>query len=288
MGRQSNSFRKAAWLPLVVALGVGTVLLVVWAPVSSATVPRAQAAPVPPQPVAQPSTILGTTFYTGTVTGTHMVWVGAFTTTMGGPPAFFTTRSGPGPYTLTVEAGTYHIIGGMDADDSGGAPNPAIDPMGAYAGNPVTVTAGTTMAAVSFVLLDPASPPTGTGSISGWIGYTGRNPGTHNIIVFAGRQGQQGPPAYATVMTGTGPYTLTNVVDGTYTVGAFMDLGGDMGPPRPNEPFGWYDPGGDGQPDPVIVSGGNALTGIDVTLHDPQRTIFLPLILIRYPVPDGP
>ena len=30
----------------------------------------------------------------------------------------------------------------MDADDSGGAPDPSVDPMGAYAANPVTVTAG--------------------------------------------------------------------------------------------------------------------------------------------------
>jgi hypothetical protein len=230
-------------------------------------------------PAAQePGTINGTIFYTGTITGTHLVWAGAFTSTHGGPPVYSTIREGPGPYTLTgIDEGVYYIMAGMDADDSGGPPDPAIDPMGVYANNPVTVASGAVITAVDVLLLDPSPPPTGTGSIAGWISYGGGITTTHNVIVVAGRLGE--PPAYSTVIYGVGPYTITNVADGTYNVAAFMDLDGDMGPPQPDEPFGWYDPTGDGNPDPVVVSEGNAVTGIDVMLHDPSRYLYLPLVL---------
>lgn len=222
--------------------------------------------------------ISGDIAYAGAVTGTHMVWAGAFTTTLGGPPAFAMTRSGPGPYTLTVAAGVYHLYAGMDADDSGGAPDPAIDPLGGYALNPLTVTAGAAITAVDILLADP-SPPA-AGSISGRIAYSGVITGTHNIVIFAGRQGDPGPPAHAAVIAGTGVYAIAHVPDGDYLVGAFIDLGGDMGPPQPDEPFGWYDPTGDGQPDAVAIRAGGAATGIDITLRDRWAyAVLLPLVL---------
>jgi len=224
--------------------------------------------------------ITGTIGYTGTVTGTHLVWAGAFTSTQGGPPVYATVRDGPGPYTLAgIGEGIYYIMAGMDADDSGGPPDPAIDPLGVYAHNPVTVTGGVVITAVDVLLLDPTPPPTETGSIAGLTSYVGGITTTHNVIVVAGRVEDPGPPQYWTVIFGTGPYTITNMADGTYNVAAFMDLDGDMGPPQPDEPFGWYDPAGDGSPDPVLVSEGNAVTGIDISLHDPSRYLYLPLVL---------
>jgi hypothetical protein len=108
----------------------------------------------------------------------------------------------------------------------------------------------------------------GIGSISGVVTYTGQVTTPHNIIVIVIRPGEQ-QPAYAAVIAGAGPYTVGNVTDGVYTVAAFMDLGDDMGPPQPGEPFAWHDPGGDGQPDPVTVTGGNAVTGVNIALRDP-------------------
>jgi hypothetical protein len=276
-----NSFCQASLIALVVGLTLAVVGgLTAWAAgAAEPALPSTGTEPQPPQTLAAPGVITGTITYAGTVTGTHLVWAGAFTTTLGGPPAFSTTRSGPGPYTITVAAGVYHIYAGMDADDSGGPPDPAVDPMGTYAHNPVTVTDGALITGVDIVLLDPAPPPTGTGSIRGAISYTGHVTAAHNVIIFASRQGEAGPPAYATVIPGPGPYTITNVADYTYTVGAFMDLGDDMGPPQPGEPFGWYDPAGDGWPDPVIVSGGNPATGVNITLHDPRYSLYLPLVL---------
>lgn len=223
-------------------------------------------------------TIAGVVSYSGSVTGTHWVWVGAFTTTVGVPPVYSANIYGVGPYTLTaIAAGVYSIMGGMDADDSGGDPNPAIDPMGVFAGNPLTITAGAVITGVNFSLSDPAAPPTGTGGlISGWVTYTGRITASHQIIIAAGRWGEQGPPAYSAVIASPGPYTLTSVADYTYTLSAFIDLGDDMGPPQPDEPFGWYDLGGDGSPDLVIISGGASLASINIVLRDPQTYIYLP------------
>jgi hypothetical protein len=216
-------------------------------------------------PVAATGTIRGAISYVGAVTGTHLVWVGAFTTTQGGPPAYGVQMNGPGPYTLTVEAGVYHVYAGMDADDSGNEPNPPADPIGGYGGNPITVTAGATVSGVDIVLRDAGA---GVGSIAGQVSYTGQITQPHNVIVIVIRPGEQ-QPTYATVIVGAGPYTVGNVADGVYAVAAFMDLGDDMGPPQPDEPFAWYDPNGDGQPDFVTVVGGAAVTGINIALRDP-------------------
>ncbi len=82
--------------------------------------------------------------------------------------------------------------------------------------------------------------------------------------------------------SGAGPYTISNVADGNYLLVAFMDTGDDMGPPQPGEPLGWYDPGGDGSPDVVTVSGGAHLTGIDIILRDTLRYIYLPSVQKAY------
>jgi hypothetical protein len=139
----------------------------------------------------------------------------------------------------------------------------------------VTVIGGNPVAEVNITLRDPAPPA--PGSISGRVSYTGRITGTHNVIVFVGRQGEQGPPAYVAILAGPGPYTVTNVADGVYVVGAYMDVDGDMAAPEPDEPLAWYDPGGDRQPDSVTVHGG-PVTGIEIALSDPTRRAYLPLV----------
>ncbi len=245
---------------LFVGMGLALAASLVWA----AGIGMAAETPVALAPAAT-GTISGTISYVGAVTGTHLVWVGAFTTTQGGPPAYGMQMSGPGPYTLTVEAGVYHVYAGMDADDSGGAPNPSADPIGGYGGNPITVTAGATVSGVDIVLRDPG---VGVGSIGGQVSYTGQITQPHNVVVIVIRPGEQ-QPAYSAVIAGAGPYTVSNVPDGIYAVAAFMDVGDDMGPPQPDEPFAWYDPSGDGQPDFVTVVGGAAVTGINIALHDP-------------------
>lgn len=106
-------------------------------------------------------------------------------------------------------------------------------------------------------------------TISGRISYEGNIQPTHQIIVVAGRQGEQNP-AYSAVIRQPGLYTISNVTDATYTIFAFMDVGDDMGPPQPNEPAGYYDADGDGKGDVVVLKDGKPLTGIDITLRDPM------------------
>ncbi len=221
-------------------------------------------------------TITGAIGYSGAVTGTHLMWAAAFTSAQEGPPLYSYNRMGPGPFTLTVAApDVYYISAGMDADDSGGAPNPPIDPVADYAGNPVTVGAGGTVSNVNIMLADTVP----AGSISGTISYTGAVSSAHNVVVMAQRLGDPpGPPAYSTVIFGPGPYTITNVTQYTYTVSAFLDRGDDMGAPQPNEPLGVYDPSGTGTAAPVVVSGSATVTGIDIMLLDPYRA-FLPLVV---------
>ena len=268
-------------LTIPLALGLAGVLLVHASP--REVVQR----PLPP-PAASTGTIAGTVTYSGSVTGTHMVWVGAFTTTQGGPPQYAAVRMGTGPYTITgVAEGVYHIMAGMDADDSGGDPNPSIDPLGMYAQNPLTVPAGELVEGVDVALQDPSGPPPGGGGIAGRITYSGRLSSAHNIIVFAALVGSEGPPGYATVIFDTGSYTITNVAAGDYFVGAFMDMGGDMGPPEPGEPFGWHDPSSDGRPDEVTVAGGNLTAEVDITLRDTLLSVFLPAILSTAERPVG-
>jgi hypothetical protein len=113
------------------------------------------------------------------------------------------------------------------------------------------------------------TPGVASMTINGTIAYAGAKLGTHKIIVIAGLGGSQGAPAYSAVITAPGPYTLVKVADGTYVVGAFIDTGDDMGAPQPADPLGWYDGTGDGKADAVVIAGGVAATGIDITIRDP-------------------
>ncbi|MBI2847893.1 MAG: hypothetical protein HY662_01060 [Chloroflexi bacterium] len=113
----------------------------------------------------------------------------------------------------------------------------------------------------------PLTPQART--ISGRISYAGTISPTHQIVIVAGRVGEQSP-AYSTVLKQPGTYTISNLTDASYNIFAFMDLGDDMGAPLPNEPSGYYDSNGDGKGDQVIMIDGKGITQIDITLNDPK------------------
>lgn len=109
-----------------------------------------------------------------------------------------------------------------------------------------------------------------TGSISDIVTYYGGVPGMHQIYVAVHTDPHQ-PPAPGMVdnlPSPGGSYTIGKLADGTYYVSAFLDANDSGGPPDPGEPLAWYDPDGDGNPDPVTVAGG-AVTGIDIALGGP-------------------
>jgi len=83
MGKRVALFRRVTFVLLVVGLALGTFWLIAWASDASATLPPAQASVYPRQAPSPSGTVRGTVLYSGTVTGTHLVWVGAFTGTLG-------------------------------------------------------------------------------------------------------------------------------------------------------------------------------------------------------------
>lgn len=83
------------------------------------------------------------------------------------------------------------------------------------------------------------------------------------------------PPAYSSNIACDESYSFTNLPDGTYYVGAWIDLnesGG--GPPDEGEPYAWY-----GDPTFISIIDGKTKTGIDITIEGGFFELFLPLIL---------
>jgi hypothetical protein len=99
----------------------------------------------------------------------------------------------------------------------------------------------------------------------GQISYAGTQVG--QILVDAIRPGEQDITSrYGIGMDNIGPYDMV-VRIGTYIISAYMDTNYDN-KQDPNEPFGFYDANGDGKADEISVRG--KVTGINITLHDPQ------------------
>ncbi len=115
---------------------------------------------------------------------------------------------------------------------------------------------------------------TNSGDVSGTITYTGTITGTQTIYVSV-HSHPGAPPSVppASLTNPGGAYTVPGVADGTYYVSAYMDLDGSGGEPGSDEPMGWYDVDGDGNPDTITVSGSN-VTGVDISFgnHTPQIT----------------
>lgn len=112
------------------------------------------------------------------------------------------------------------------------------------------------------------------GSISGEVTYTG-DEGNNPISVGLFLNPNDAPVATDEVSSGTGiySYSFVGIPDGTYYIGALMDLNGNH-QPDPGEPFDWY-----GAPDSLVISSVTSdYTDIDFQLNDPFM-IFLPLLL---------
>jgi len=83
------------------------------------------------------------------------------------------------------------------------------------------------------------------------------------------------PPAYSNNIACGESYSFTNLPDGTYYVGAWIDLNesGD-GPPDPGEPYAWY-----GAPTAVTIIDGEVRENIDISIEGGIFSIYLPVIL---------
>ena len=124
----------------------------------------------------------------------------------------------------------------------------------------------------AFLLSIPSSVP--NGSITGTISCAGSLSGSpYGVYVDLHSDPLTAPVDTVHISCGD-VYLFDEIPDGSYYVGAWLDeneSGG--GPPDPGEPHAWY-----GAPDAIVISGGNTITEIDITLEAPFF-IYLPSIV---------
>lgn len=110
------------------------------------------------------------------------------------------------------------------------------------------------------------------GSISGTV--TCDSP--HTVFVDLWVNDYTSPPPQDSINIACGDnYSFTNLPDGTYYVGAWIDLNesGD-GPPDEGEPYAWY-----GDPTHLSIIDGEVRENIDISIEGGFSMLFLPLIL---------
>ena len=116
----------------------------------------------------------------------------------------------------------------------------------------------------------------GGGMIYGTVTYTGMMHIGDDVTIGL-HSAVNDPPLVSLDYPSGDPYSFMGIPDGTYYVSAFIDANDSGGAPDPNEPFEWY-VDVDGNPQAIIISGGNTVNNIDITLTDVGFSIFLPLI----------
>jgi hypothetical protein len=109
------------------------------------------------------------------------------------------------------------------------------------------------------------------GSISGTVSCNS----SHTVFVDLYVDEASPPPEESLQISCNESYIFDDLHDGTYYVGAWIDLdeSGD-GPPDEGEPTAWY-----GEPSEVTIIDGEIRENIDITIEGGGYHIFLPLIL---------
>lgn len=105
------------------------------------------------------------------------------------------------------------------------------------------------------------------GSFSGQVDFPGSDPSGAVVVLF-GETLFEGDPVAAGVANS--PYTVNYVPDGTYFPMALKDTNGEGIDPGSGDAIGFYDADGDQQPDPIIISGGNSVSGVDIEMFQPS------------------
>jgi hypothetical protein len=148
----------------------------------------------------------------------------------------------------------------------------------------VTIVGGSRVTGVDFPLIDPSA-------ITGRVLYEGTYSGSFYDIgvgVFDTTAfDPTGPPDYG--VFGSWPYYTEFVfnvfddglVDGTYYVGAFLDVNGNLQYDPVLEPAGFY---GGSVPTPITIQNGSDAVGLIVVMDDPGATAGGP-VAVPWPVP---
>lgn len=117
------------------------------------------------------------------------------------------------------------------------------------------------------------------GSINGTITCSGNlETNASTVFVDLWKNSYEGEPDASLHIECDDSYTFNDLEDGTYFVASWLNLyGPESGPPDDGEPFEWYDPDGNGEPDGIIITGGSEATDIDIDLE--RYYLFLPLVI---------
>jgi|LSQX01.2.fsa_nt_gb hypothetical protein len=207
----------------------------------------------------------------GTVTcnSTYTVFVDIWAGNTEPPPYRSITINCGDSYSFTdLPDGTYYVDAWIDIDGSGETGGPGDDEPSAWYGSPtaVEITGGNSQSGI-----DITFPSSNTGAIEGTVTCDS----IHPVFVDLWASTTNPEPELSTTIACGGSYSFTNLPNGTYYVGAWIDLNesGD-GPPDPGEPYVWY-----GDQTAVTITGGETKSGIDITFPAESFQLFLPLIV---------
>ena len=99
-------------------------------------------------------------------------------------------------------------------------------------------------------------------SVAGTISYPGGSSGTIRTGLYPSAD-FTGDALFSTGIGSPGNYLLSNIPSDSYHVAAYMDVNGNGSWDQENEPFGAY------PSNPVILSPGQALSGVNISLKEP-------------------
>jgi hypothetical protein len=105
-----------------------------------------------------------------------------------------------------------------------------------------------------------------SGSFSGQVNFAGGNPNGAVVVLF-GEGLFNGEPIAAGVANSS--YTVNYVPNGTYFPMALKDTNGDGLDPTSGDALGFYDSNADQRPDPIVISGGNSISGVNLEMFQP-------------------
>src|SRR3989338_6621916 len=110
----------------------------------------------------------------------------------------------------------------------------------------------------------------GDGSISGTVLYSGTQTGAIYAATFTSPLSCTPPnpdePYKYIELSSLGSYTLSGLPDGTYYMVSVIMTGGANANMKSTDPWGIYN--GCSNITPVVISGGNTVSGINITLVD--------------------
>ncbi len=115
-------------------------------------------------------------------------------------------------------------------------------------------------------LPEPTWPPPGT--LRGSVSFSGQMLEGGVLLVQLYR-GPAGSVISSTQLSSQGgEYSFPGLIPSDYYVRVYLNRSGHPGAPLPYDLLTWYDPDGDGQPNPIAVPAGGVGDGGTITLHD--------------------